>query len=118
LDPPDYLTVSLTIHQRIHTGETPPYKCEECGKSFTQSSHLTSHFVTHTGLKPYVCTECGKAFTRSSGLVLHFRTHTGEKPYVCKVCGKRFSRSSNLNSHFRNHTGEIVEKVYLFKIIQ
>jgi KRAB domain-containing zinc finger protein len=54
------------------------------------TSHL-NHIKTHTGDKLYKCDICGKGFSNSSDLQRHIRTHTGDKPYKCDVCGKGFS---------------------------
>ncbi|PIO10906.1 hypothetical protein AB205_0037750, partial [Aquarana catesbeiana] len=55
----------------------------ECGGSFSSELSLSVHQRSHTGEKPYACSECGKCFSQKSDLVAHQRSHTGEKPYSC-----------------------------------
>ncbi|KAL6091884.1 hypothetical protein STEG23_002810 [Scotinomys teguina] len=92
-------------HQAARSAKKP-YKCDDCGKSFTWNSELKRHKRVHTGERPYICGECGNCFGRQSTLKLHQRIHTGEKPYQCSLCGKSFRQSSNLHQHHRLHHGD------------
>ena len=59
------------------------------------------------GKKPYKCEVCGKGFTQSGHLKIHIRAHTEPKPFKCELCDKKFSTSAYVSKHIQTqHTKE------------
>nr|XP_060508580.1 zinc finger protein with KRAB and SCAN domains 8-like [Panthera onca]XP_060508581.1 zinc finger protein with KRAB and SCAN domains 8-like [Panthera onca] len=69
---------SLNQHWKVHTGERPPRKRSECGKSFIFRKRLLEHQRIHAGGKPRECSRRMKFFRHSSTLIEHRKVHTGE----------------------------------------
>lgn len=118
--------------QRIPSREKP-HKCQECGKTFVQSTGLVQHQRTHTCQKPFACRERGCAFSKNSSLVKHQSIHTRETlhvqplqqrlqeefvprqapgagqhtgvwPYACSQCGCTSTQTSHFVQHPQVHS--------------
>lgn len=75
-------------------------------KTFTHNVYVEDHPRRNARPKPFRCEECGKGFTQKTRLITHRRVHTGEKPFRCQLCGKTFSRQDNCLRHVRLHSGQ------------
>ncbi|XP_028283236.1 uncharacterized protein LOC114449624 [Parambassis ranga] len=80
-----------------------PFRCLECGKSFTQKTRLKTHQSVHTGERPFSCKICSKRFSRQDNCLRHERFHSGTRPYSCRQCGKSFTVLGNLKIHQEIH---------------
>ncbi|KAK4879848.1 hypothetical protein RN001_007994 [Aquatica leii] len=94
-------------HRSIHEGTKEfSARCQECGKMFNDKGYLSSHMKIHRDRKEYACPNCPKRFNQRVAYNMHMRIHTGLKPHECPTCGKSFSRKMLLKQHQRVHTGE------------
>ncbi|KAM7299169.1 zinc finger protein 32-like isoform X4 [Ixodes scapularis] len=79
------------------------HRCRFCPYSSRYTASVTVHERIHTGEKPFRCRSCQKAFVGRGDLVRHERTHTGERPYLCDVCGRGFTQKWNLDVHRKRY---------------
>ena len=84
-----------------HSSNPSNYSCTFCDKSFTNTYHLNSHLVIHTGEKSFACPQCDKSFGRRSTLRAHMTTHSKTSNFMCPVCEKACNDNNSLEEHIR-----------------
>ena len=91
---------ALITHTKIHTGFK--VECTDCDKKFRNNGDMKDHYARHHDLNPvkkHECSHCDKKFIKKGELTSHTRSHTGEKPFKCNNCELSFSGASNLRTH-------------------
>ena len=80
------------------------YKCEVCGKLFSEAGTLKKHIhIVHEGQKNFQCTVCDKSFGYSWYLKKHINiVHKELKDHKCTFCDRSFGSTSNLKYHIKN----------------
>lgn len=94
-------TLILETHERTH--KSPRYKCDECGKGFSQLRNYKYHISVHKGTKEFAakCPECDKLFNDKGYLSSHLKIHRNKKEYSCPHCPKSFNQRVAFNMHVR-----------------
>ncbi|KAK8809060.1 hypothetical protein WA171_001187 [Blastocystis sp. BT1] len=85
------------------------YSCSLCHSSFSDTTHLRSHELSHSKVKPYVCSICSKRYSRPSSLREHALVHTQQDDsYICPLqsCGKHLQSYSGFVHHEMRHQYE------------
>ncbi|KAL3320456.1 hypothetical protein Ciccas_000869 [Cichlidogyrus casuarinus] len=86
------------------------FKCSICDKTFSNSSAIAKHRLTHTDERKYVCNICNKAFKRQDHLNGHKLTHETKKPHACAFCDRSYSDARSLKRHYENTHTEDYQK--------
>lgn len=91
--------IRVKAHKRnVHVDE--PVICHVCGTVCKNKRALLVHRRRHDMKnKKYRCENCGKSFFNSTLLEQHVRTHSKEKPYKCPVCPYTCAIRQNIHKH-------------------
>ena len=97
-------TYGRRMHESTHTN-TEKFLCATCGDRFAYKSTYDSHVAKHEGIKPFSCGKCDKTFTHSSHLSTHKGIcQLTTQPFKCQDCSRRFKSTKYLREHTKIHS--------------
>uniref|UniRef100_A0A8C1RZG7 C2H2-type domain-containing protein n=1 Tax=Cyprinus carpio TaxID=7962 RepID=A0A8C1RZG7_CYPCA len=92
----------LDIHRSCHDPNRP-FVCNNCKMRFWTAKALTVHHRMVHLHSPHRCTKCHLSFTRSTELAEHMVTHRDEN-FPCDLCDETFSCKTSRAEHRKMHT--------------
>ena len=81
------------------------FVCKQCGYGADSRLRFQEHMNTHTGARPFKCEECGLTFSQHRGLAHHLKKHVPMemRPFPCRFCPHRSHTRSDIAAHERRH---------------
>ncbi|XP_077449694.1 uncharacterized protein LOC144068783 isoform X2 [Stigmatopora argus] len=87
---------------RLAAGKQKSLTCQTCGRTFTRTSDVFRHQLTHTGERPFRCSQCDGTFQHSWDLAKHQRkSHGAVVSFTCSACNTSFPHLRALTAHHK-----------------